>query len=164
VNAEPDRLTIRRALALTAGMAVGLGVLAPDPNDQSVWLGLAHAALAGLSLPAPAMLLFGRRRDHARLSAAQMYVLSIGLGVWTMLPPAVVGRLGDHRTTSIGCLFYVLPLMGLWFLLASCLAGDLPRRLVARESPWTERYAYGLALLWSPLGAWHLANFYWELF
>lgn len=160
----PDRLTIARVLALTAGMALGLGALTAEGNEDEFWLYLGNAAVAGLSLPAPWLLLVRRGQNRTELSAAQIYLLTVGLGVWTMLPPAVIGRFSDQRTTSVACLFYVLPLVGLWFLFASLLARDLPHRLVAPATPWTERYAYCLALLWSPLGAWHLFQFYREVF
>jgi hypothetical protein len=43
------------------------------------------------------------------------------------------------------------------------LGGHLARTLFNRETPWSERYGFLLALLWSPLGVWVLADLYTEV-
>jgi hypothetical protein len=52
--------------------------------------------------------------------------------------------------------------MALWFVLTAILSGQF--RGIFRRAPWIERYGAALALLWLPLGAWHLLNFYLSAF
>jgi hypothetical protein len=54
-----------------------------------------------------------------------------------------------------------MPLVAAWFLLGALLTQQINRRLFdGAETPWTERYGYFLALLWSPLGLFHVFQFY----
>jgi LPS export ABC transporter permease LptF len=86
-----------------------------------------------------------------------------GLVALLMLPPALVARLKSQQAGAVFCLAYALPLMGLWFVLAALLSGQVAS-LFRAHAPWTERYGTLLALAWSPLGAWHLYHFYAEVF
>lgn len=159
----PDRLTIRRLLLLTAGVAVALGAFCPPPNwDAESWLGIGHSILIGLALPAP---LFAMPRRHVP-GVGGLFALMAGLGSLTMLPPAYAMRF--YQAQRMGgspflCLYYCLPLMSLWFILAALMSGQL-HGLFRRDTAWVERYGALLALLWSPLGAWHLICFYIEAF
>ncbi|MBX3413748.1 MAG: hypothetical protein KF708_13740 [Pirellulales bacterium] len=68
------------------------------------------------------------------------------------------------NNTSIACLYYCLPLMALWFLAAMMTGGRISRRSFSHAVPFSERYGLILAILWSPLGMWHLWDFYSEAF
>ena len=64
-EAASDRLTIRRLLLLTAGVAVGLTLFAPRFEeggfaDFEQWCAVANAAIIGLALPAPLFCFFAR--------------------------------------------------------------------------------------------------------
>jgi hypothetical protein len=118
-----------------------------------------------LTLPAP---LFGIARvfKNRSLGAGGLFALAIGLGVWLMLPAAVIECLarvrtpGNERNEAAGCLYFVMPMMGLWYLLAGLVSGHIGRRLFSPTTPWIDRYGFFLALLWSPLGAWHVVDVY----
>ncbi|NLX95625.1 MAG: hypothetical protein GXY83_05565 [Rhodopirellula sp.] len=164
---HPDRLTILRLLLLTAGVAVGLGVFLPrssDPWDINTVLVVGNALVLGLALPAPLFTLrFGRRRERP-LGPGGLFALTVGLGGLLMLPPALASVVSPKPGSAAVCLYYAMPLVGLWYLLAAALAGHVNRALFRPATPWVERYGLLLAALWSPLGAWHLANFYLEAF
>jgi uncharacterized YccA/Bax inhibitor family protein len=162
-----DRLTILRLLALTAGVAVGITVFAPDkPGRAQDWLDLAHAVIIGLSLPAPFFILRFRRMTSAEFGPGVMFALMSSFGVLLMLPPAIVVRATprpssfDLSPSVTGCLYFVLPLMSLWFVLACVLTGGARRAVLGSKTPWTERYGFFLAVVWSPLGIWHTYVFY----
>jgi len=123
---------------------------------------LANAVLIGLALPAPLFMVRPRRRDARPLGFGSLFALVAGLGALLMLPPALAARLKSSQGGAVVCLAYVLPLMGLWFILAALLSGQI-RSLFRADTPWRERYGALLALLWSPLGAWHLYGFYSEV-
>jgi hypothetical protein len=164
-----DRLTILRVLLLTAGVAAGLSVFAPEKEADSFeksewWLMLANAFVIGLSLPAPLFTLRFRRVERPQVGFGALFALMASLGVILLLPPALVERLHSDKGEVHFCLYYVLPLLGLWFVLAILLTGGFRRIWRKAESPWTERYGFFLALLWSPLGIWHTVHFYIEAF
>ncbi len=165
-----DRLTILRLLILTAGVAVGIVFFAPGYDgeeawDNEKWRALATAVLIGLALPAP---LFCARRPQSetKLGAGGLFALTAGLGSLLMLPAAVIEWAGRTSPTAgadgmpATCLYYCLPLVGLWYLLAALVSGYVGRSLFAPETPWTERYGILLALLFSPLGVWALVDIY----
>jgi hypothetical protein len=168
---EPsDRLTIRRLLILTAGVAVGLALFAPhfsagDLADAGQWRAVVNAVIIGLALPAP-LFCIPRAFRNRGLGAGGLFALAVGLGVWLLLPAAVVEWLArnaspsNQRNMTGACLYNVLPLMGFWYLLAALTAGHAGRRLYSRTTPWTERYGFFLSLLWSPLGVWLLVDIY----
>ena len=93
-----------------------------------------------------------------------MFALTAGFGALLMLPPCLVGRIASEKTMAPMCMYYVLPLVGLWYLLAAAAGGQIGRKLLSPDTPWSERYGFLLALLWSPLGVWHLVGFYHDAF
>jgi hypothetical protein len=165
-----DRLTILRVLLLTAGVAAGVQVFAPPVEEDSFgksewWLMLANAVVIGLSLPAPLFTLRFRRVERPETGFGALFALMASLGVILLLPPAIVERLASGSKGEVQfCLYYVLPLSGLWFVLAILLTGGARKMWRKTESPWTERYGFFLAMLWSPLGIWHTVHFYIEAF
>lgn len=167
-SGPPDRLTIGRLLILTAGVAVGLGVFLPhrsDPpkiGDPELWLASINAVLAGLSLPAPLFFFRMPRESRSRMRFGGFFALAAGLGSLTMLPPAAAARVASTGASATVCLIYVLPLMALWWLMAAASSGQL-RTLFRRDRPWLDRFGTLLAIAWSPLGLWHLFNFYAEM-
>ena len=165
---KPDRLTIRRLLLLTAGVAIGLAVFSPqadDPWNIEYWQALAHAFVTGLALPAPLFACRPGRWRKRPLGPGGLFALTAGLGALLMLPPVAMETVVQREpAAATACLFYVLPMAASWYLLAAALAGHLGRRLFHAETPWVERYGMLLAALWAPLGIWHLINFYLEAF
>ena len=165
-----DALTIGRMLLLTAGLAIGLGVFSPPMNatlfgDVNGILFFYNGVLLGLALPAPIILVGQRLRKGPAAGPGGLLALTLGLGVLLMLPPALAVRLGSSGgEATIICLFYVMPLVSAWYLLATILAGQLRRSLFRRSTPWTERYGFFLAAGWTPLGVWWLLRFYWDAF
>jgi hypothetical protein len=162
-----DGLTILRIMLLTAGVGAGIQVFGPDwDGDWSKnkgWLGLANSIVIGLSLPAPLFLLSAVWRKDQSIGPASLFAMAMGIGSLLLLPPPIIAALTSHESAAVTCLYYIMPQAGLWFLLAAALTGQIGRRLFDRcATPWTERYGYSLALLWSPLGLWHLVNYYRE--
>ena len=168
-DAPTDRLTIARLLALTAGVAAGLTIFFPNlgdegPGDLEDLMMLATAAILGLTLPAPWFCIRQTVRG-GRLGPGGMFALASGMGVLLLLPAGIIERMARvtapyrDEGTAITCLYWVLSSMGLWYLLAAVVSGDA-RRLFRSETPWTERYGFVLALLWSPLGVLLLYDIY----
>jgi hypothetical protein len=166
-----DTLTIGRILLLTAGVAIGLGVFRPAENGGGLFeiniertTGLYNAVLIGFALPAPLFIIGQRRRKGPPIGPGGLFALMTGLGAFLMLPPVLVYRLASGQGTALLCLYYMLPLVSFWYLAAAAIAGKLGRDLFARTTAWTERYGFLLAVLWAPMGAWWLINFYLEAF
>jgi hypothetical protein len=136
-----------------------------DLADTATWRVLANAVIIGMALPAPLFCL-ARGRGNSRLGAGGMFALAAGLGVLLLLPPAVIEWLArttpprNNHIEAAACLYFVLPPMGLWYLLAALAGGHAGRRLFSRTTPWIERYGFLLAFLWSPLGVWQLVDIY----
>jgi len=165
-----DALTIRRILLLTAGVATGLKVFGPTADELSrkgdQWLLLANAVVIGLSLPAP-FFLWGAKRRAQPVGPGSMFALTMGIGSWLLLPPPLIAAAVQavKPTSALLCTYYVMPLVATWFLLASLFTRQINRRLFDRAAtPWTERYGYFLAVLWLPLGVYHLVVIYSEVF
>ncbi len=168
---EPlDRLTIGRLMLLTAGIGVSLPLYVPelgtgDPRNPETWRILVNAVVVGLAMPAPLICLAGRSSGR-RLGAGGMFALVAGLGVLLLLPPALINwylRITANTKqdySAAACLYFVLPPLGLWYLLAALLAGHAGRESFRKSTPWTEKYGYSLALLWTPLGLWQLFEIY----
>jgi hypothetical protein len=166
---RPDRLTIGRMLLLTAGIALGLALFAPRlaPGDLASadrWRETAFAVIAGLTIPAP-LFAIRRRLRNTSLGAGGLFALAIGLGVWLLLPAAAIEYVARLRTGSDGnevasCLYFVMPMIGLWYLVAGLVSGAINRRLFSPTTSWIDRFGFLLALLWSPLGAWHVVDVY----
>lgn len=166
-----DSLTIRRLLLLTAGLAIGLGLFTPERQEGRLvrlnldaTLGLFSAAMLGLALPAPLFVLGQRLAKGPAIGPGGLYALTMGLGALLMLPPVVMHRFAGKPGAAIVCLFYVMPLVSLWYFLAAAMTGHLGRKLFARATAWTERYGFLLAVLWTPLGVWLLIQFYMDSF
>ncbi len=161
--ARRDALTILRILLLTAGVAVGIQVFGWE-KDKLLLLPLANAVVIGLSLPAPLFVVGRARQSPGAMGPGSMFAMTMGIGSLLLLPPPIIAKLVIARESSAPlCLYYVMPLAAIWFLLGALLAGQISRRLFDRgRTPWTERYGYFLAVLWSPLGVYHLVNFYRE--
>ncbi len=164
-----DRLTIRRLLILTAGIAVGLSLFAPhfDESGRSgadAWRELANAVIIGLALPAP-LFCIPRAFSSHRLGTGGLFALATGLGIWLLLPAAVLEWINSnvsHKSNqgvTASCLYIVLPLTGLWYLLAAMIIGYAARKQMSLTT-WTDRYGLFLAFLWSPLGIWTLVDIY----
>src|SRR5687768_7556054 len=110
-----DKLTILRLLLLTAGVAVGLRVFEPELRREESgdywWLCLAVAILAGCSLAGP-LFAIARRRAGARLRVGGMggmLWLASGLGMWTLLVPALIADF--NRFGILQIIVYCFPLM-----------------------------------------------------
>jgi hypothetical protein len=174
-----DRLTIRRSLILTAGIAAGLAIGVPRPFDLKAidsWRALLTAVLMGVSLVGPLFALAHCRAGIAPLSSRAgcarrrldwggLFWFAQGLGVLLLLPPIIAEQFGRDRIrlSSASCLAYVLPLMGLWFVLAALASGLIQRRHL-RRAAWLDRCGVWLAVAWSPLGAWIIFEFYFDAF
>jgi hypothetical protein len=167
-----EKLSIGRIMVLMAGLGVALVCFGPQQNNFSPrslddWRGLASAVLIGFSLPGVYYAL-RRSRQGVRLGAGGLLWLTQSLGSWLLMPPAVAGPLLHLNTLGSGsagaCLFYVLPLVSLWFILASVLSGQLRFRHLRGETPWTDRFGFYLGLAWTVLGIWITGDFYWEAF
>lgn len=159
-----DALTIGRFLLLTAGVAVGLGVfVSPHKQgggflrfDLDTFLVYYNAVFIGLALPAPLFVMGQRLRKGPPIGPGGLYAVTVGLGSLLMLPPVLVGRLQSDVGPSFTCIHYTMPLVSFWYLAATLLAGRLGRELFSRATPWTERYGFFLAVLWTPVGMWLL--------
>jgi hypothetical protein len=164
-----DRLTIRRLLILTAGVAISLGTLLPGFDRKELakvdgWISLSTFFVVGLALPAPLFTL-PRRSGRQPLGPGGLFALTSGLGsLLLLLPMGINGLQGSKPGMEAICLIYCMPLMSVWYLLALGLSRQIGRRLFWPETPWTERYGFFLALLWTPWGIWHLFQMYWEAF
>lgn len=161
----PDRLTIGRLMLLTAGVAISLGILplkvaASELVKVEFWLSLSTALLAGLSLPAPWFTL--RHRGRQTLGPGGLFALTVGLGTLLLLIPVGIGRIrgSGQVDTPAGCMMYCMPLVSVWYVLAAAFSGHIGRRLFHPNTPWTERYGFLLAALWTPWGVWHLVTMY----
>lgn len=166
---QRDALTIRRFLLLTAGVAMGLGVFSPgekkgDLLEIDQFLGLYNSVLIGIALPAPLIIIGQRWRKGPAIGPGGLFSLMVGLGALLMLPPVLLQRLAGKVGSSLFCLFYMLPLVSVWYLAAAAMAGKIDRSLFARSTAWTERYGFLLAVLWAPMGVWWLIRFYMEAF
>jgi hypothetical protein len=163
-----DRFTLARMMLLVAGITVGLVIFGPQPEefdskDHEWWRGLATAVLIGAAIPGPIMVLRSRR-PRRRLASGSLFLLMCGLGIWLLLPPAVAARTTSADTMAIGCLYYTQPQKGLWFFLAAAITGHAQRAWFRQHAAWTDRFGTLLAALWSPLGAWHVVDFYIDAF
>jgi hypothetical protein len=150
-----------------------LAVFAPkvgeaNLGDPGLWRQLAQAVAIGLAIPAP-LICLPRAFRNGRLGPGGLFALAAGLGALVLLPAAVIECLArhaapnnDHAQTSF-CLGLALSLFGLWYLLAALVAGHAGGHLFNRNTAWTERYGFLLALVWSPLGTWWVFDIYSEV-
>jgi hypothetical protein len=156
-----DRFTLWRLIVLVTCEAMVFGLFADDIDTGDAWTDFFRAwssiALLGLSMPGP-LFAVGRRWAGQRLGPGALLWLSLGLGFLLMLPPAV--KDGE----ALSCLYYVLPLMSLWFVLAAAVGGRMRLKYLGPRTAWTERFGFYLGLLWSPLGVWLLWDFYRDAF
>jgi hypothetical protein len=167
--APRDRLTIGRVMVLTAGVAIGLTVFRErkslNPADIDWWRETATAVLIGLSLPG--VLYTTRwRRSGATTGLGSLLWLTLSLGSLLMVPP-IIGAAVLHKnelgSNSAGmCLYYALPLVSLWFVLAVILSGHAPNGKWSVQTGWSDWFGWRLGLVWSVLGVWLLVDFYRE--
>jgi len=157
-------------LVIMTGVAVALVVYGPERDhidlaDAECWRILLTTFVIGLSLAGPFFVL-GRRRDGRRLGAGGMLALTFGLGALVMLPPSAWGRfyLESNDRETIVCLWYIVPLFGVWYTVAMALGGRLGRYSFSSAVPWSERYGLFIALAATPLGAWMLWDMYVDVF
>jgi hypothetical protein len=167
--ASDDRLTIRRLLTLTAGVALGLVVFVPSGDDindvMSVdwWRLVWFAVLAGVALVSP-LFVVGRRMRGQSAGAGGMLLLTLGFGVLLMVPPALADRSNGNEGFAVTCMAYCVPFVCLWYLIAAAAGGQLTRASLGRSAPWVERLGLYLALAGTPLGIWLLIEVYLEAF
>jgi len=163
-----DALTILRIMLLTGGVLVGMEVFGPKRDDNwkewTAWRQLANAVVVGLSLPAPLFLASALWRRRPELRAGSVFAMAMGCGAILLLPPPLIAAYFGRESSAPVCLYYIMPQVGLWFLVAALLTRQINRELFAGPAPWTELYGYVLALLWSPLGIWHLVRYYRQAF
>lgn len=134
-----------------------------DWKNHESWRALLNAVLSGLSLPAIGFGLSLRLRGHD-LKSGSLFGLMAGLGALLMLPAAIMAKVLAEPEQSdnivVSCMYFVMPLMGLWFFLAAWVGGMFTWRLWSQPMPWSEKYGYLLAVAWTPLGVWVLADIY----
>lgn len=171
-NVEPprERLTIGVLMALIAGAAVGLCLVASslreaggsDPIERGVLavVGL----LGGLSLVGPPLLLMSRRRRRGGWGGGRFLWFVQGTATWLMWPPVVykVVRGGKYGDSMSGvCYYWGTPLMAV-YVAAALLAGgsfQRSRRRRARRS-WREQFGLILGLAWACTGLYLLSSLY----
>jgi hypothetical protein len=165
--ASPDRLSIGRLMLLTAGVAVGLALCMPLPEKNpgwDYWTVVYNGLLCGLALPAP-LICLPRAWRKQPIGTGGLFALVAGLAVLGMTPALVIESLARHATPpsndtdALACMYYLMPLMGLWHFVAALATGSIAR-LFKRQTAWSERYGLVLAALWSPLGAWLMVLVY----
>ena len=168
--ASDDRLTLGRLLILVAGVLVGLRLFLEPMNENPNYDGeyfriLYTGPLVGLSLTGPVILLANFRRVRP-FGAGRLLWFTQGIGVWLLLPPAVANVVdgGGKGDLAQACLYYCLPFVGLWFLLAAAVGGHLTRSQWRRSAPWTERFGLYLGFAWIPLSIWVLWDVYHNAF
>lgn len=167
--AGDDRLTTRRLLIITAGVALGLVIFVPRDGDADFasvdwWRQIWFALLAGVALVSP-LFVIGRRIRAQRAGVGGMLLLTLGFGVLLLVPTAIAERShnpGDSFSTV--CLTYCVPFVCLWYLIAAAVGGQLTRASLGRSTPWVERLGLYLALAGAPLGVWLLIDIYREAF
>lgn len=156
-----DKFTLWRLIVLVTSEAIVFWLFGDSIDDDAVWTEFVRAwstiALMGLSMPGP-LFAIGRRFAGQRLGAGALLWLSLGLGVLLMLPPAI------KDDSAMTCLYYVLPMMSLWFVLAAAVGGRMRFKYLGPRTAWTERFGFYLGLMWSPLGVWCLWDFYSDAF
>lgn len=168
-TAPSNQLTLMRLLVLVTCLAVGLAVFSPGNTSSFDWKSLddwqerISIVLMGLTLAGPMFAWSQRRRDRRHFRAGTLLAAMLGLGVLLMIPPQVLANLrGEEQvgTTAYTCLLYVLPLLGLWFVLAASIGGLFRWRNFTAKCPWSERFGWYLAVLWAPWGVRILYMFY----
>ena len=165
-----DRLTIRRMLIITAGAATGLVLFVPRQQEadadahewiQVIWFAL----LGGIALVSP-LFVIGRRMNGHRAGVGGMLLLTLGLGVLSLVPTTIADRIRGHAMAgfSIFCLAYCIPFVCLWYLAAAFAGGQLTVSFFGRGTPWVERFGVYLTLAAAPLGIWLLVDVYIDAF
>ncbi|MEZ6071962.1 MAG: hypothetical protein R3C10_17290 [Pirellulales bacterium] len=165
---DPDRLTIRRVVVLTVGVALGLAIFAPrdkpDVASDDWWRLIWFALLAGVALVSP-LFVIARRLRGQRAGVGGMLLLTLGFGVLSLVPTTLAERSADRDDGfSTVCLAYCVPFVCLWYLLAAAAGGQLTRAALQRRTPWVERLGLYLALAGAPLGVWLLVEIYRDAF
>jgi hypothetical protein len=168
----PLRLTILDLLILTAGVAVGFGLIADNLKAGSTDTGEAVLmiltfSLGGLSLAGPPLLLWRRYRSGwKRLRLGELFWFCQGTASWLLWPPVVYVRVRGKQqmgdSMSAVCYFYGTPLMALYIVLTLLAGGWLGRRRrrARRRRSWTEVFGLLLGLAWACTGLYVLSILY----
>lgn len=159
---QPDRLTIAKLLLLTVGAAVGMSCFSPPSSSFNwtlpySWLRLLSGILCGLSLPGM-LFVIRLRLQGGRLGPGALFTFMSGLASLFFLPTILIagGGIDEGSRFARPCLNYVMPLVGLWFLVAAILGRATRPKVWLKAASWTERFGYLLAVGWSLHGIWIL--------
>ena len=157
-------------MVLMAGVGISLALFIPRdfqlwPIDVEAYRELYTILLIGFSLPG---VLYNLPRRQRRQRIGSLLWLALSLGVLLLLPPAAATPLlkqqSTDTSTALACMYYLLPLMSVWVLLAGLLGGILRLRNLRRTASWPDRFGIYLGLAWSLQGLWLLGDIYWEAF
>jgi hypothetical protein len=160
-----QQLTILEAMVLIAGIAFGLWLFDDDvdiPKDIEDWVLIATDMLGGLTLAAtPLFVVSGWRR---RWRSGAFLWLGMGLVSWGLAPAIIVERLTTSSSAAPACFVYILPLIGLFFLMACGIAGRPIRRWWTCRGWWPEWLSMYVLCGWAVVGVYVLFQIYKELF
>ena len=168
-------MPLAAAMALIAGVALGLWLVLPELRDQAGsngvtpdsslgrWVLALVFLLGGASLLGPPFLIFCARRKPWR--AGRLLWFAHGTATWLLWPPIVYnrivlgGRVRDSMSTI--CYFYGTPLMAVYMTTALLAGGLLRRRSRQRiRRSWQETFGLLLALVWACTGLYLISLFY----
>ena len=158
-------------MVLMAGVGVGLTLFRERESlnlgDVDWWRETATAVLIGCSLPGVFYTTRWRRASPPQGLGGLLW-LTLSLGALLMIPPVIAAAVNQRNqlgTDSAGmCLYYAMPLVSLWFVLAAILSGHLRSKALSFEAGWSDWFGWRLGLVWSLFGLWLLVDFYREAF
>lgn len=166
-NSAPRKpLTILDAMALIAGVAVGLWLflnkihfqrLFIEPDDEE-WLVTIVALLAGASLAGGPMLLLDRLRARRRWRTGAFLWFGLSAACWGLAPAIAVARLKivSDEGMAMPCFVYSIPLMGLFGFLSSLIGGRPSPGWLSCRGPWPEWFGMWIAAAWAAAGSYVL--------
>jgi hypothetical protein len=171
-----QRFGLRELMAFIAGLAVATWLIVPDLREQKsvgplrdvVFL-VVVAALGGLALVGPPLLLTELRRRRRPWGPGKLLWFSSGMATWLLWPPIVYRRAARGAKFGDGsagvCFAYGTPLMALYVTAALLAGGWLRRRRRRRLAlSWRERFGLILGLAWACTGLYVLGLIYTEDF
>lgn len=160
------RLAIWEICVLVAGIAVGIWLLAVEPDSREISpYGLLIGVLGGASVVGPPLLLWERRRRKGRWGPGELLWFSTGISAWLLWPPVVAARLrgvgggpGGRGTMGAQCFAYGTPLMAIYVGSALLFGGWIRRkgRSRRRRLSWRERFGLALGIAWAATGGYVL--------
>lgn len=176
-QSQGRRITILELMALIAGLAVGLWLIASDIDApprmgdlEDDWLKAVVVILGGLSLVGPPLLLLERcRRRGGAWGPGKFLWFAQGMASWLLWPPIVYRRLDGGKfgdSSAAICFAYGTPLMAI-YVTAALLAGGWLRKKRRRrfaQRSWRERFGLVLGLAWACTGLYILCLLYSEDF